>query len=80
MTAPILPPLPLALVVDDDATFRMRSRMSLEQEDLRVEEEPSRSAKPTPASPERSPIGRSLQNDRALEKSSCQLTSCTHRT
>lgn len=29
---------PLALIVDDDATFRMLSRMSLEQEDLRVEE------------------------------------------
>jgi PAS domain S-box-containing protein len=31
-------PLPLALIVDDDATFRMLSRMSLEQDELRVEE------------------------------------------
>lgn len=29
---------PLALIVDDDATFRELSRMSLEQEELRVEE------------------------------------------
>ncbi|MBS0152294.1 MAG: EAL domain-containing protein [Nitrospira sp.] len=29
---------PLALIVDDDATFRMLSRMSLEQDDLRVED------------------------------------------
>ncbi len=32
------PPLPLVLIVDDDATFRMLSRMSLEQDELRVEE------------------------------------------
>lgn len=38
MTSPTQPHLPLALVVDDDATFRLLSRMSLEQEDLRVEE------------------------------------------
>jgi diguanylate cyclase (GGDEF)-like protein/PAS domain S-box-containing protein len=38
MTSPTHAPLPLALIVDDDATFRMLSRMSLEQEDLRVEE------------------------------------------
>lgn len=38
MTSHTQPSLPLALVVDDDATFRMLSRMSLEQEDLRVEE------------------------------------------
>lgn len=30
--------LPLALIVDDDVTFRLLSRMSLEREDLRVEE------------------------------------------
>lgn len=38
MTSPTQPAPPLALIVDDDATFRMLSRMSLEQEDLRVEE------------------------------------------
>ncbi|MDH4371274.1 MAG: response regulator [Nitrospira sp.] len=38
MTSPTLPTLPLALVVDDDPTFCMLSRMSLEQEELRVEE------------------------------------------
>lgn len=38
MTSPAQPPLPLALIVDDDPTFRALSRMSLEQEDLRVEE------------------------------------------
>lgn len=38
MTSPTHAPLPLALIVDDDATFRMLSRMSLEQEDLHVEE------------------------------------------
>ena len=37
MTSPTQP-LSLALIVDDDATFRLLSRMSLEQEDLRVEE------------------------------------------
>jgi diguanylate cyclase (GGDEF)-like protein len=31
-------PLPLALIVDDDEAFRMLSRMSLEQDELRVEE------------------------------------------
>ncbi|MDH4154495.1 MAG: EAL domain-containing protein [Nitrospira sp.] len=31
-------PLPLVLIVDDDATFRMLSRMSLEQDELHVEE------------------------------------------
>lgn len=56
MTSPTQPPLPLALVVDDDATFRMLSRMSLEQEDLRVEEAESGSCKPTPAPPERSTV------------------------
>lgn len=38
MTSPAQPPLPLALIVDDDPTFRALSRMSLEQKDLRVEE------------------------------------------
>lgn len=38
MTSSIQPSLPLALIVDDDATFRMLSRMSLEQDDLRVED------------------------------------------
>jgi len=38
MTSPSQPPLPLALIVDDDPAFRTLSRMSLEQEDLRVEE------------------------------------------
>lgn len=38
MTTSTQPPLPLALIVDDDATFRMVSRMSLEQDDLRVED------------------------------------------
>ena len=38
MTSPAQPSLPLALIVDDDPTFRTLSRMSLEQEDLRVEE------------------------------------------
>ncbi|MDH5740190.1 MAG: EAL domain-containing protein, partial [Nitrospira sp.] len=38
MTPPSQLDLPLALVVDDDATFRLLSRMSLEQEDLCVEE------------------------------------------
>jgi DNA-binding response OmpR family regulator len=38
MISPTHAPLPLALIVDDDATFRLLSRMSLEQEDLRVEE------------------------------------------
>ncbi|MBH0203477.1 MAG: response regulator [Nitrospira sp.] len=38
MTSPAQPPLPLALIVDDDPTLRALSRMSLEQEDLRVEE------------------------------------------
>lgn len=35
---PCQPSLPLALIVDDDPTLRALSRMSLEQEDLRVEE------------------------------------------
>lgn len=38
MTSPAQPPLPLALIIDDDPTLRALSRMSLEQEDLRVEE------------------------------------------
>ena len=38
MTSSIQPSLPLALIVDDDATFRMLSRMSLEQGDLRVDD------------------------------------------
>ena len=38
MTTSPRPPLPLALIVDDDATFRMLSRMSLEQDELLVEE------------------------------------------
>ena len=38
MTSPAQPPLPLALIVDDDPTLRALSRMSLEQEDLRVDE------------------------------------------
>ncbi len=38
MTSPAESPVPLALIVDDDPTFCMLSRMSLEQEDLRVEE------------------------------------------
>ena len=38
MTSSVQSPLPLALIVDDDLTFRALSRMSLEQEDLRVEE------------------------------------------
>lgn len=38
MTASTRRPLPLALIVDDDATFRMLSRMSLEQDELLVEE------------------------------------------
>lgn len=38
MTPSVKRPLPLALIVDDDATFRMLSRMSLEQDELRVEE------------------------------------------
>ena len=38
MSCPPQPNHPLALVVDDNATFRMLSRMSLEQVDLRVEE------------------------------------------
>jgi diguanylate cyclase (GGDEF)-like protein/PAS domain S-box-containing protein len=38
VTSPVQPLLPLALIVDDDPTFRTLSRMSLEQEDLRAEE------------------------------------------
>jgi diguanylate cyclase (GGDEF)-like protein/PAS domain S-box-containing protein len=38
MTLAADPTTPLALIVDDDPTFRALSRMSLEQEDLRVEE------------------------------------------
>ncbi|NOU11719.1 MAG: EAL domain-containing protein [Nitrospira sp.] len=38
MTSLAQPPLPLALIVDDDPALRALSRMSLEQEDLRVEE------------------------------------------
>lgn len=38
MTSPAQPPLPLALIVDDDPALRTLSRMSLEQDDLRVEE------------------------------------------
>ncbi len=38
MTSPAQLPLPLALIVDDDPALRALSRMSLEQEDLRVEE------------------------------------------
>lgn len=38
MTSVAHPPRSLALIVDDDPTFRMLARMSLEQEDLRVEE------------------------------------------
>lgn len=38
MTPPAPPPLPLALIVDDDPALRALSRMSLEQDDLRVEE------------------------------------------
>ncbi len=38
MISPVQLPPPLALIVDDDSTFRTLSRMSLEQEDLRVEE------------------------------------------
>ncbi|MFO0700802.1 MAG: EAL domain-containing protein [Nitrospira sp.] len=38
MTSPITPHSPLALIIDDDATFRVLSRMSLEQGELRVEE------------------------------------------
>lgn len=36
--SPVQLPPPLVLIVDDDPTFRTLSRMSLEQEDLRVEE------------------------------------------
>ena len=38
MRSPAEPPPPLALIIDDDPTFRTLSRMSLEQEDLCVEE------------------------------------------
>ena len=38
MTSVAQPPLPIALIVDDDPALRALSRMSLEQEDLRVEE------------------------------------------
>ncbi|TKB89195.1 MAG: EAL domain-containing protein [Nitrospira sp.] len=38
MTSLVQPSLPLALIVDDDPALRALSRMSLEQEDLRVEE------------------------------------------
>lgn len=38
MTSPAQPTLPLALIVDDDPTFRTLSRLSLEQDELRVEE------------------------------------------
>ncbi|THJ17886.1 MAG: EAL domain-containing protein [Nitrospira sp. CG24B] len=38
MTSLAQPSLPLALIVDDDPALRALSRMSLEQEDLRVEE------------------------------------------
>lgn len=38
MSHPTDPGTPLALIVDDDPTFRALSRMSLEQDDLRVDE------------------------------------------